>query len=216
MMRSIPAESHAPTVHLVEDDEPTRKATARFLATAGHAVRTYRSGTEFLRASPIRTAGCLVLDLQLPGPSGLDVQQALTQHCEALPVVFLSGHAEVPDSVQAMKCGAVDFLTKSTDGSVLLEAVSRAIARSVEERVTRARQRELQARYDRLSPRERDVFAHLISGQLNKQIAFDLDIAEQTTKIHRHRVLEKMQADSIADLVRMASDLGLAPMGSVR
>jgi FixJ family two-component response regulator len=212
----MPVELHAPTVHLVEDDEPMRKATARFLQTAGHAVRTYGSGTEFLSASPIRSAGCVVLDLQMPGPSGLDVQQALTERCEALPIVFLSGHAEVRDSVQAMKCGAVDFLTKSTDGSALLEAVSRAIAQSVEDRVARARRQELQARYERLSPRERDVFAHLISGQLNKQIAFDLGIAEQTTKIHRHRVLEKMRADSIAHLVRMASDLGLAPAGSVR
>lgn len=209
-------EPRAPIVYVVEDDEATRKATARLLQAAGHAVRTYGTGAEFLNASRARTSGCVVLDLQLPGASGLDVQQALTQTDDALPVVFLSGHGEVSDSVRAMKSGAVDFLTKSTDGSELLEAVSRALARSAEERVTRGRLRALRARYDRLSARERDVFAHLISGQLNKQVAFDLGISEQTTKIHRHRVLDKMQADSIAHLVRMAGDLGIDPVGDVR
>jgi FixJ family two-component response regulator len=216
MVRRVAAESPVSIVHVVEDDEPARTATARLLQAAGYVVRTYETAKEFLSALPSRGCGCVVLDMQLPGASGLDVQKALAEADEPLPVVFLSGRSEVPDSVQAMKSGAIDFLTKTTDGTVLLEAVSRALGRSIEERARRARQRELQARYDRLSPREREVFAHLISGQLNKQVGSDLGISEQTTKIHRHRVLQKMQADSIAQLVRMAADLGVPPLGNVR
>jgi FixJ family two-component response regulator len=214
-MRRVAAESPVSIVHVVEDDEPARKATARLLKAAGYVVQMYGTAKEFLSALPSGGCGCVVLDMQLPGASGLEVQKALAAADEPLPVVFLSGRSEVPDSVQAMKSGAIDFLTKTTDGTVLLEAVSRALGRSIEERARRARQRELQARYDRLSPREREVFAHLISGQLNKQVGFDLGISEQTTKIHRHRVLQKMQADSIAQLVRMAADLGVAPLGNV-
>jgi FixJ family two-component response regulator len=133
-----------------------------------------------------------------------------------VPVVFLTGRSEIPQSVEAMKQGAVDFLLKTADGSELLAAVSRAIMRDAADREERSRIRVLRDRHQRLSPRERQVLAHLISGQLNKQVGFDLGISEQTTKIHRHRVLEKMQAHSIPDLVRMASDLGIAPVGAVR
>ena len=144
------------------------------------------------------------------------MQRTLAQLEDPLPVIFLSGQGDVPDSVEAMKGGAVDFLTKTADGAQLLDAVSRALDRDAEDRRRRGRLRELHARHATLSPREREVLAHLISGQLNKQVGFDLGISEQTTKIHRHRVLEKMRAESIADLVRMASDLGIAPVGSVR
>jgi FixJ family two-component response regulator len=216
MLRQSTPERAAPVVHVVEDDEMTRKATARLLQSAGHVVRTYGNAAEFLSALPAPDGGCVVLDLLLPGQNGLEVQQALMQADEPMPVIFLSGHADVTFSVRAMKSGAFDFLTKTTDGSVLLETVSRALVRSAEERTRRARQKELRTRYERLSPREREVFAHLISGQLNKQVGFDLGISEQTTKIHRHRVLDKMQADSIAHLVRMGVELGIAPQGSVR
>ena len=144
------------------------------------------------------------------------MQRTLAQLEDPLPVIFLSGQGDVPDSVEAMKGGAVDFLTKTADGAQLLDAVSRALDRDAADRRRRGRLRELHARHATLSPREREVLAHLISGQLNKQVGFDLGISEQTTKIHRHRVLEKMRAESIADLVRMASDLGIAPVGSVR
>jgi FixJ family two-component response regulator len=202
-------------VHVIEDDESSRIASSRLLKHAGYAVRVYSTGAEFL-AQPPTEAGCIVLDVRLPGPSGLDLQQRLTTAENPLPIVFLTGHGDVPKTVRAMKAGAVDFLTKPVDAPVLLDAVARAIARDAENRVIRARQHDARARYSRLTPRERDVFAHLISGQLNKQIGYDLGISERTTKIHRRQVLEKMQADSIADLVRTAADLGIAAVGKVR
>jgi FixJ family two-component response regulator len=157
-----------------------------------------------------------VLDLRLPGSNGLDVQERLVAADNPLPIVFLTGHGDVPGSVRAMKAGAIDFLTKPVDAPVLLDAVARAIARDTVNRDVRARRHDVLSRYNRLTPREREVFAHLISGQLNKQVGYDLDISERTIKIHRHQVLDKMQADSIVDLVRMATDLGIAPAGKVR
>ena len=152
-----------------------------------------------------------------PGPERFNhLQRALAYREDPPPVVFLSGRSGVQQSVEAMKLGAIDFLTKTADGLELLAAVSRAIARDADGREERGRLRLLRDRHARLSPREREVLAHLISGQLNKQVGFDLGISEQTTKIHRHRILEKMQAHSIADLVRMASDLGIMPIGAVR
>jgi FixJ family two-component response regulator len=202
-------------VHVVEDDESSRVASSRLLKTAGYVVRAYSTGAEFL-ADPPREAGCIVLDLRLPGPSGLELQERLTTAENPLPIVFLTGTGDIPKSVRAMKGGAVDFLTKPVEPSVLLDAVARAIARDVENRAVRMRQHETRGRYNRLTQREREVFAHLISGQLNKQIGFDLGITERTTKIHRHQVLAKMEADSVADLVRMASDLGITPTGTVK
>jgi FixJ family two-component response regulator len=202
-------------VHVIEDDESSRVASSRLLRNAGYAVRVYSTGAEFL-AHPPMDAGCLVLDLRLPGPNGLKLQERLTTAENPLPIVFLTGYGDVPKSVRAMKAGAVDFLTKPVEPEVFLDAVARAIARDAESRVVRARQQEARGRYNRLTPREREVFAHLISGQLNKQVGYDLGISERTTKIHRRQVLEKMQADSIADLVRMAADLGIVPAGKVR
>ena len=216
MITRSSAERTRPVVHIVEDDRSARNATARFLQAAGYAVRTYGTAADFLAAAPTRSTGCVVLDLQLPGTSGLDVQRLLAETEDPLPIVFLSGRAGVQESVAAMKGGAVDFLTKTADGSQLLDAVARAIDRADVEREKRGRLSDLRARYERLTTREQEVFAHLISGQLNKQVGFDLGISEQTTKIHRHRVLEKMRADSIADLVRMAADLAIAPQGRVR
>jgi FixJ family two-component response regulator len=215
LMSTGPSDVAAPIVHVVEDDESSRVASSRLLRTAGYAVKVYATGAEFL-ASPPAEAGCIVLDLQLPGASGLDLQERLTTADNPLPIVFLTGHGDVPRTVQAMKAGAVDFLTKPVDGPVLLDAVARAIARDAENRAVRARRLETRARYNRLTPREREVFAHVISGQLNKQVGFDLGISERTIKIHRRQVLEKMEADSIAGLVRMAADLGIAPAGRVR
>jgi FixJ family two-component response regulator len=207
-------EQQTPVVHLVEDDQSAREATARFLRAAGHVVKTYSTVAEFMSAS--RGPGCVVLDVRLPGPSGFDLQDTLARSEDPLPVVFLTGHGEVPDSVRAMKSGAIDFLNKSVDGAVLLEAVARALARDDEDRRIRERRRELQKRYERLTPRERDVLAHLISGQLNKQVGYDLGISERTIKIHKYRVMAKMEADSLIDLARIATDIGIAPSGKVR
>ena len=205
----------APVVHVIDDDESSRIAAARLLKNAGHTVRTYTRAAEFL-ASATSEPGCLVLDLRMPGASGLELQERLGTTANPLPIVFLTGFGDVPKSVRAMKAGAVDFLTKPVEAPVLLDAVTRAIAQDAENRIVRARQQELCGRYNRLTRREREVFAHLISGQLNKQVGYDLGISERTTKIHRRQVLEKMEADSIPDLVRMAADLGIAPTGSVR
>jgi FixJ family two-component response regulator len=207
--------SHRPVVHIVEDDASTREATARLLRSAGHDVATYGSAQEFLvTAAP--APGCLVLDLQLPGLNGLDLQNVLNMRGEPMPIVFFSGQGRIPDSVQAMKSGAVDFLPKTVDGSVLLEAVARALQRGAAERAERDRLRGIRERYERLTAREKEVFAHLISGQLNKQVGYELGIAERTIKAHRHSLLEKMEADSIADLTRMAADLQIEPLGKVR
>jgi FixJ family two-component response regulator len=201
-------------VHLIEDDESSRSASSRLLRSAGYTVRAYGSGSEFLAAPPTGP-GCLLLDLRLPGPSGLELQERLQATDNPLPIVFLTGHGDVPKTVRAMKGGAVDFLTKPVGAPVLLEAVARAITRDAETRMARARHAEIRTRYNRLTPREREIFAHLISGQLNKQIGFDLGITERTTKIHRRQVLTKMKASSVVDLVRMASDLGIGPEGTV-
>src|SRR5262245_5752429 len=202
-------------VHVIEDDESSRVASLRLLRNAGYTVRVYATGDEFL-ADPPTAGGCIVLDLRLPGASGLDLQERLTTFENPLPIVFLTGHGDVPITVRAMKAGAVDFLTKPVDAPVLLDAVARAIARDAESRLQRTRQHGARDRYNRLTPREREVFAHLISGQLNKQIGFDLGITERTTKIHRQHVLAKMEADSVADLVRIATDLGITPEGTIR
>lgn len=202
-------------VHLVEDDASSRTASSRLLGLAGYTVRTYEGAAQCLE-QPLEGPGCIVLDLQLPGASGLEVQARLADRPNPLPIVFLTGHGDVPQSVRAMKAGAIDFLTKPVEADVLLDAVARAVARDIANRGVWTRQEEIRARYSRLTPREREVFAHLISGQLNKQVGFDLGISERTTKIHRRQVLDKMEADSIADLVRMAADLGISPAGKVR
>jgi len=204
------------TVHIVEDDESQRRALARFVEASGYHVKTYESADGFLAAPATEAPACVILDLRLPGQSGLDVQQMLAERPEALPVVFLSGYGAVPDSVRAMKSGAVDFLTKPVDGDVLLSAIGHALARDTQTRSARSRRSALQERYERLTSREREVFAHLISGQLNKQVGFDLGITERTVKLHRHQVLEKMEADSIAELVRIAADLDIQSVGRVR
>ena len=202
----------APAVHIVEDDEDVRVATARLLTTAGYIVQTYATASEFLARMPTANPGCVLLDVQLPGPSGLELQEMLARTAEVLPIIFVSGHGDIPMSVRAIKAGAVDFLTKPVQKDVLLSAVARAMAREAEERVARDHTREIQAQYDRLTPREREVFAHLISGQLNKQVAFDLGTSERTIKAHRHSIMQKLEADSIADLIRVATELHIAPV----
>lgn len=196
-------------VHVVEDDASSRSALAGLLRQIGYEVLEYPSAVEFERRPRTARPECAVVDVQLPGLTGLDLQQALTASQDPMPIVFLTGHGDIPMSVQAMKAGAVDFLTKPLDHGALLQAVGRALARSSWAREEHSRLVELQARRDMLTPRERQVFAHVVSGKLNKQIAAEIGTAERTVKAHRHKVMEKMQANSVADLVRMAQVLEL-------
>ena len=197
-----------PLVHLIDDDDSFRTAIARVLQLAGYAVREYQSAGDFLlEATARRGPGCILLDLRMPGPSGLELHEALAEVDDALPVIFVSGHGDVDTSVRAMKAGAVDFLTKPVDRDRLLATVASAIARDAKRRTQSDRRRALEARYDRLLPREREVMRHIVMGKLNKQIAAALGIAERTVKAHRAQVMEKMQASSLAELVLLAAQL---------
>ena len=184
---------------------------SRLLRSAGYTVQTHASATAFLEAN--RSApGCVVLDVGLPGMSGLDLQAQFVDLPDALPIVFVTGKGDIPMTVLAMQSGAVDFLTKPVEMDALLSAVARAVGRDAENRVKRERLRTARQIYERLTPREREVFRHLIAGQLNKQVAYDLGTAERTIKAHRHSIMEKLGAGSMVDLVRLASELDIQPI----
>jgi FixJ family two-component response regulator len=198
-------------VYVVDDDDAVCRALARLVRSVGLSAETFRSARAFLEhAAPDRPA-CLILDMRLPGPSGLDLQEALSQAGRDIPIVFITGHGDVSSSVRAMKGGAVDFLQKPFNDQELLDCVQRALTRSRERRAERAQRNDVQSRLDTLTPREREVLLQVVTGKLNKQIAGDLGIAEKTIKVHRGRVMQKMRADSVADLVRMVGKLGLSP-----
>jgi FixJ family two-component response regulator len=180
-------------IHVVDDDEAMRTALARLLEAEGYEVRIYASAGEFLLRKP--DSGCVVLDLQMPGPSGLELQQVVS-----LPIVFLTGHGDVASGVRAMKAGAVDFLTKPVEPAALLKAVEAAVARGARQAAIAS----VRTRFARLTARERAVFERVAAGKPNKEIARELGIAERTVKMHRAQVMEKMQAGSVADLVRAA------------
>jgi FixJ family two-component response regulator len=199
----------AATVHVVDDDASWRKSVARLLSAAGYTVALYESATQFLDTSNVEAPGCILLDVRMPGLTGLQLQQRLAEMRRALPIVFLSGHGDIPTSVQAIKAGAEEFLTKPVDTDVLLRAVKQAIARNHDERAQRERLEALEARIDALTPTERKVFDLVVRGKLNKQIAFDLGAAERTIKWHRHNMMQKLQIDSLAELVSFAERLGL-------
>ena len=198
-------------VYVVDDDDLARRGTERLLKAAGHEVRTYESALECLTSIGPDAAGCIVLDVQLPDQSGLELQVALAERAVPLPIVFVTGHGQIPDTVHAMQRGAVDFLTKPVDGHLLLAAVSRALAQDAASRSSRARKQHLHDRYERLTPREREVFVHLIGGQLNKQVAADLQITERTIKLHRASIFQKLEVQSMAEMARLAVDLGIDP-----
>jgi FixJ family two-component response regulator len=196
-------------VYVVDDDESVCRALARLIRSAGLPAETFRSAGAFLEHPVADRPACLILDLRLPGPSGLDLQEALRRSGRDVPIVFITGHGDVPTTVQAMKGGAVDFLQKPFNDEELLECVQRALARSRAHRTAQAEKGELQGRLVTLTPREREVLLQVVVGKLNKQIAADLGIAEKTIKVHRGRVMHKMRASSVADLVRMVEKLGL-------
>jgi FixJ family two-component response regulator len=198
------------TVFLVDDDLSILRALTRLLRVGGHQVSAFRSPRDFLAQHDAAVPGCVVLDLAMPGLNGLELQAALAAAGSHRPIVFISGHGDVPSSVRAMKAGAVDFLTKPVSQENLLAAIQRAIECDRVMRQTRAELQAIDERLNRLTPREREVFQHVVAGQLNKQIAVDLGTVEKTVKVHRSRVMEKMGVRSLADLVRIAERIGLA------
>jgi len=199
----------AATVFVVDDDENVRKALARLIRSAGMTARTFPTAEAFLAEDHVVPASCLVLDVRLPGLNGLQLQEALNRKGYPIAIIFITGHGDVPTSVRAMKAGAVDFLQKPFTGHDLLDAIRRAVGRTRDAVAKQAETAEIQRRYDALTPREREVFSLVVTGLLNKQVAAELGAAEKTIKIHRGRVMAKMQAPSLADLVRVAGLLGI-------
>lgn len=198
-----------PVVYVVDDDPSVREALERLLRSADYGAKTFASASEFLDFSGPDAPGCVVLDIRMPELSGLELQDRLAEKGVSLPIVFLTGYGTVPGSVKALKAGAVDFLQKPFEDGELLDAVSRGIKKHRRLRQERNEMKALHTRLDTLTPREREVFALVVSGMLNKQIAFDLGTVEKTIKVHRARVKEKMGAQSLADLVRFAEKLGI-------
>jgi FixJ family two-component response regulator len=204
-----------PEVFIVDDDPLLQRALRRLLTTNGFPARVFCSAKEFLdQGAPIPAVGCLVLDVKMPGLSGLDLQVELKQRGLRLPIVFITGHGTVPMGVQAMKEGAADFLQKPFDAQTLIATIRKAVARSCQQVAEQNECLDMEQRFSSLSPRERDVFRLVVKGLLNKQISYELGIVVQTVKVHRARVMDKMQADSLAELVRMAETLRLPPCSS--
>jgi len=198
-----------PIVFVVDDESAVGVSIKRLLHSVGLEARYFTSASEFLRAKRPDAPGCIVLDVRLPDLSGLDLQQELAKANVDLPVIFVTGHADIPMTVRAMKAGAVEFLTKPFREQELLEAVQRAISRHRQTRDQRASMRVLQSRYELLTPREREVFPRVASGLLNKQVAAELNASEKTIKVHRGQLMQKMEAHSLSDLIRMAEQLGV-------
>lgn len=199
------------TVFVVDDEEGMRRALTRLLQAEGLAVRSFATADELLAALEGEGPGCVLLDVAMPGLDGLQLQQRLAERGARLPIVFLTGHGDIPMSVQAIKAGAVDFLTKPVRRDDLLRAVRAALDQAAAQQAATQADAELRSRLAQLTPREREVLEHVIAGKLNKVIAADLGTSEQTIKVHRGRVMEKMGVASVAELVRAAQRLGIRP-----
>jgi FixJ family two-component response regulator len=200
-------------VFVVDDDPSMRRSLESLLRSVGHEVRLFSSAPEFLQARLADAPGCLVLDVRLPGMSGLAFQEELSKAGVALPIIFITGHGDVPMSVRAMKAGAAEFLTKPFDDQVLLDAIHAALERDRARRRDDANLAALRACYEQLTERERQVMGHVAAGWVNKRIAAELDLSVVTVKVHRGQVMRKMQANSVAELVRMADRLGVPRAG---
>jgi FixJ family two-component response regulator len=205
----MPRALSAAVVFVVDDDASVRKSLSRLIAEAGYHVQAYASAGEFLAREPVAGPSCLVLDVRMPDVTGLELQQTLARAAHEIPIIFITGHGDISMSVKAMKAGAVDFLTKPFSARDLLDAIRRAVAKDTRDLGTEARYDEIRARVKLLTPRESQVFALVVTGMLNKQIASELGVGEKTVKVHRARVMEKMQAGSVAALVRLADAVGI-------
>src|SRR5262245_2594079 len=193
-----------PIIHVVDDDESFQTAIARLLRAAGYQVRTYTNAGHFLLSHLEDAPGCILMDLCMPGPSGLDLQEALATQADQLPIIFLTGYGDIPTTVRAMKAGASDFLTKPVDRDALLNAIQNALTPDPEARLARQQRRTWPRCYATLTAREAEVFERVVAGKMNKEIASELGVAERTVKAHRAQMMEKMHATSVAELVHIA------------
>jgi len=205
--------SNDPIVFVVDDDASVREGLIDLINSIGIKAKAFSSAQDFLRHKRPDAPACVVLDVRLPGPSGIDLQRELTQSGEPLPIIFITGHGDIPMSVRAMKAGAVEFLTKPFRDQELLDAIQQGLKVDQETREHRAKAAELRRRYDSLTPREREVMQLVISGLLNKQIASQLGTSEITIKMHRGQVMHKMKAQSVVELLRMSETIGTVDAG---
>jgi FixJ family two-component response regulator len=197
------------TVFVIDDEPSVRKGLGRLLKAAGYQAELFASAREFLLREPEATAGCLVLDVQMPELNGLELQQVLAKSDRPIPIIFITGYGDIPTSVRAMRAGAIDFLSKPFQEKDLLEAIERALQKAGAESGDRAAAHEARQRLATLTPREHEVLLHVLAGEMNKQIALALGASEKTIKVHRGRVMHKMQVQSVADLVRLCEKAGI-------
>lgn len=207
-----PVEGAQPTVIVIDDDTSVRKGISRLLVSMGFRTETFGSAEEFLARERYAGAGCIILDVRMPGLSGMDLQDELNKADCSMPIIFITGHGNIPMSVQAMKKGAVDFLTKPFDDEELLQAVENALEKDRKAKAEQAEVHDILKRIERLTPREYGILSYVVTGMLNKQIALKLGIAEKTVKVHRGRIMEKLSVDSVAELVRLAEKAGIEPL----
>ena len=200
------------TIFVIDDDPSVRKSLSRLLRSVGYAVETFSSAEQFLSRESFNGMGCIILDVQMPGRSGMDLQIELSKAQYSLPIVFITGHGDIPMGVEAMKRGAVHFLTKPFDDKELIAAIREGIEKDRKAKVEQGEVHDIRGHIGLLTPREYEILRYVVSGMLNKQIAYTLNIAEKTVKIHRGRVMEKMGIDSVAELVRLAEKIGIRPL----